>query len=351
MNKPHISKGIRFAGNDYLGLAEDPRLIDAFTEAGRTYGLSATSSRWGLGWTQVHQDLEDKLTDIHKTEDTVILGAAYFGGPVYFAAMKGRFDTVYCDETVHSNQFLGMKAEGYTIHTFKHLDADDLEIQIKKHKGKPPIIATDSVYGISGEVAPLRKIADLAHTYGAELFIDDAHGVFAMGETGRGTCEYCGLAPEEATVLGSMSKALGCNGGFITGKKDLVEIFRRGPAASGSAIPPPPLAASCLKACEIVQNEPELRNRMWENQKKILEIMHNAGIKTVSEETPILAMELRDEDEARNLSEHLLERGFRIPYFRYASEPRENLLRAAAKANYTDNIIGQFTEALYLFPF
>ena len=284
-----------------------------------------------------------------KTEDATILGAAYFGGTVYFAVMRGSHDVVYCDEFVHSNQFLGMKSEGYDIRKFRHLDSDDLERKLKNHKGKPPIIATDSIYGISGEIAPLKEMSALAQEYGAEFFIDDAHGVFAMGENGRGTREHLGLRPEEATILGSMSKALGCNGGFLAGKKELVEKFRRGPAASGSALPPPPIAAACLKAIEILKKEPERRERMWQVANRIEKILVDAGISLVSGETPIRGMLLKDEFEAARLSEHLLEHGLCVPYFKYASEPRENILRAAARASYTDEILKSFEEAIKTF--
>jgi 8-amino-7-oxononanoate synthase len=340
---------VNFAGNDYLGLACDVRLVEAMYRAAQEYGISSTSSRWALGWTDIHQELETQLADFFRVEDATILGAAYLGGPVYFSSMSETHRVVFCDEMVHSNQFLGMRAAGLEIRKFRHLDIEDLKFQIEGYQGPPPIIATDGVYGISGEIAPLREFAGLAQAHGAELFIDDAHGVFALGETGRGTAEYLGLIRNSAVILGSMSKAMGCNGGFLAGKKKLVEKFRHSPAASGSAIPPPPIAAACLKSLEIIKEEPERREAMWQCTRRMKTILSENGIVLVSDQSPIMGMQLKDEFEAARLSAHLLGFGLRIPYFKYASEPRENLLRGAARACYTENDLGRFAAAIQTF--
>ena len=337
---------VNFAGNDYLGLARDERLARALSEAARRYGLSSTSSRWALGWTDLHQRLEQELAAFMGAEAACILGAAYFGGPVYFSAFAGSGRTVYCDETVHSNQFLGMRGAALEFRTFRHLDAADLARQLAAHRGPPPMVATDGVYGISGEVAPLAELRDAARAAGAEFFIDDAHGVGALGETGRGSAELCGLAPSDATVLGSMSKAMGCNGGFLAGRKELVEKFRRSAIASGSSIPPPPIAAACLESLKIIRAEPELRATMRAHAGRMRAALAARGIAVVSDRTPIVAMVFRDEFEAAAAAEHFLKYELAIPYFKYASEPRENLLRGAARACYTEEHLAQFEAAV-----
>ena len=221
---------VDFAGNDYLGLARDPRLIEAFTRAARERGISSTSSRWALGWTDLHGRLEEELADFFGAEAACLLGATYLGGLTYFAETAAPGRVVYCDATSHSNLFYGMRAAGFDIRTFKHLDAADCRAQTSTHEGPPPVVATDGVYGISGEVAPLAELGETARGCGAEYFIDDAHGVFALGRTGRGAAEVCGVSPGEATVLGSMSKALGTNGGFIAGlpRHPIDRVFQQG---------------------------------------------------------------------------------------------------------------------------
>jgi 7-keto-8-aminopelargonate synthetase-like enzyme len=337
---------VNFAGNDYLGLAREPRLADALASAARERGISNTSSRWGLGWTDLHQSLEDELTDFLGTEDTCLMGATYLGGPAYYECMAGEFKTVVCDATVHSNQFLGMRGAGLEVVTFKHLDAADCRARLDQIGGEPPIVATDGVYGISGEVAPIEEICDAANSVGGELFIDDAHGMFALGAEGRGAPQACGLEPGDATVLASMGKALGCSGGFITGRKELVERFRRSAPASGSAIPPPAITAACREALRIVRAEPERRERMWAAAERMRRALAGKGISVVTDRSPIVAMVFADEFEAAAACEHFLKLGLRIPYFKYASEPRHNLLRAAARACYTEEHLERFEEAV-----
>ena len=177
-------KRVNFAGNDYLGLARDPRLAEAMCRAAKEYGVGATSGRTFLGWTDVHQQLEDDLAEFMGTEDACVIPAAYLGGLFYYKRMAEHCKTVFCDRISHANQFDGMHAAGFEIRPFEHLDAGDLRRQLAAYDGPPPLVATDSVYGMSGELAPLREIADAAREAGAELVIDDAHGGFALGESG-----------------------------------------------------------------------------------------------------------------------------------------------------------------------
>ncbi|MEX1096542.1 MAG: pyridoxal phosphate-dependent aminotransferase family protein [Planctomycetales bacterium] len=339
---------VDFAGNDYLGLARDPRLAEALCRAAREDRISATSSRWGLGWTGHHERLERGLAEFFRVEAACILGAAYFGGLVYFTTLADSRDTVFCDENSHSNLFLGMRAAGMQIHTFRHLDPDDLRRQLAAHGGGRAIVASDSVFGISGELADLAALQRAAREHGAELLIDDAHGVFGMGATGRGAIEACGIELDERTTLmGSMSKALGVNGGFLVGRAELVERFRRSPTASGSSVPPVPIAAACVEGLRIVRDEPELRETLNANARRMRSALAEAGIATVCDRTPIVAMVLADEFEAARLDRHFDSFGLRIPYFKYASEPRENLLRAVARACYTDADLDRFAAAVH----
>lgn len=336
-----------FAGNDYLGLARDPRLADAVCATVRSHGLSATSSRWALGWTDLHQQLEDALAAFTGAESACILGAAYFGGPVYYSAFAGTGRVVYCDETVHSNQFIGMRAAGLEIRTYRHLDVADLKRQLDHHRGPPPIVASDGVYGISGELAPLAELVAAARGVDAEIFIDDAHGFGAIGASGRGSIEACGLLPAmDLTVLCSMSKAMGCNGGFLCGRRDLIERLRRSAPASGSAIPPPPIAAACLEALRIIAGDPSLRQRMEANAQRMRATLLSHGIRTLSDRTPIIGMIFADETTAAAASSCFLRHGLVIPYFKYASEPRHNLLRGAARACYAEADLSRFADAV-----
>ncbi len=347
-----MSDPFKFAGNDYLGLSTHPAVIEGLNRAACKYGVSSTSSRWAQGWTDLHGRLEAELADWMGAQDACIIGASYFGGPVYYGRMAADFGrrVVFCDEMVHSNQYLGMRAAGLQVREFRHLDAADLRRQAAGYSGPPAIVATDGVYGISGEVAPLAELAEVADRIGAELFVDDAHGVGVLGERGSGLAEQAGLSLDRCTVLGSMSKAMGANGGYLAGRKELVERFRRSPEASGSAIPPPPIAGAALAALHVIRTDPGPRRRMEANAAFMRKTLADAGIGVVCDRHPILAMLLADEAEAVALDRHFRERGLWIPYFKYASEPRENLLRAAARAVYTDELLDRFAQAVRTRP-
>lgn len=335
---------INFAGNDYLGLARDPRLAEAACRAAREYGISPTSGRFFLGWSDLHRQLEHDLADFFSTEDACLLPTTYLGGLVFFWAMAAKYRTVFCDEYAHLNLIQGMRAAGFDIRTFRHLDASDLDRQLAAYAGPPPVVCTDGIYGISGEIAPIRDVANLAKRVEALLLVDDAHGVFAMGPTGRGTCEAAGLNPNEVIVLGSMSKALGAHGGFFVGPKAIIEKLQRGSA--GSSPSPFTSVAACLEAIRILRAEPGLRARMQANAARMKKTLGAHGVKVVAEQTPILAMILKDAPEAMRLAEHFESLGLVIRYSDYPSEPRKNLLRSAARTCYTDADIDRFEAAV-----
>ena len=339
-----MQKPIIFAGNDYLGLSEDPRVAQAMMAAAKKHGIGPRSGRFFIGWTDYHKKLESNLAEFFGTEDACLLGAAYLGGLVYFSVMAGEHKTVFCDEYSHCNLFQGMRSAGFKIHKFRHLDAGDLEAKLKKYKGAPPIVATDGVFGISGEAAPVKELARICRRRGAELFVDDAHGVFAMGRGGRGTAEWAGVKPNDVTVLGSMSKALGVHGGFFVGRKDVMRRLQK--ASAGSSPAPIPVMAACLESLRRVREDSSLRGRMWANAGRMREILAAAGVKVVSEQTPVVTLSLRDEQEAVRLAKHLESRGLLIRYCKYPAEPRENLLRSSARACHTEKDLKRFERAV-----
>jgi len=190
---PQPAPLVDFAGNDYLGLARDPRVIEALYRGAQQFGVSATSSRWALGWTELLGRLEEELAAFFDVEQAGVIGKGAFGGPAYFSVMAENHDAVYCDEYSHTNLKIGIKVAELELHAYRHLDADDLRRRLLNHRGRPPMIATDSVFAISGELAPLGEIVELAKEFEAELLVDEAHSVFTMGTGGKGALEACGL--------------------------------------------------------------------------------------------------------------------------------------------------------------
>jgi len=193
---------IDFSGNDYFGLARDPRVAQALYRGAQQFGISSASSRWALGWTELLGQLEEELAAFFDVEQVGVMGKGFFGGPAYFSTIAAHHDAVYCDEYSHTNLKFGIKVANLELHAYRHLDADDLRRRLRCHRGRSPIIATDSVFAISGEPAPLVEIVELAQEFEAELLVDEAHSVFTMGPTGKGALEACGLSPERLTLQG-----------------------------------------------------------------------------------------------------------------------------------------------------
>ncbi|MBL8027809.1 MAG: pyridoxal phosphate-dependent aminotransferase family protein [Fibrobacteres bacterium] len=338
-----------FAGNDYLGLASHPAMPDALAEGARKYSFSYKSSRSGLGWTSLHEEYERRTESFTSFTSSCILHTTYLGGAVYFAAIASLGVTdVVCDAMAHSNLQMGMRAAGLKSHTYKHLDTADL-VQVMQNlkPGGKICIATDSVFGISGEIAPLPAIFETAKKYNAELLIDDAHGFGVFGKTGRGIVEHFSIPKEDRlTVLYTMTKAMGCDGGFLCGREELIKICRASAIINGGAIPSPPVANACLKMLNIFDSESWRRAKLFENRDKMLSILDRLSLPVVERAGSILCIAFKDADEAKKVSLKLLESGIRVPYFKYASEPRDNLLRIAARAVYSDSDLALLRTAL-----
>jgi len=341
---------VRFAGSDYLGLSAEPRVANAVCREARKRGFSTGAGRWSIGWSELHQQLEDELKLFFRTEDACIQGSAYLCGPAFFAAAASEYDTVFCDENSHPNLILGMRGAGFRIVAYNHLDTQDLKRRLARFRGRPPVIASDGLFGISGEFAPLVKIAGVAETYGALMFVDDAHGVFSVGSNGRGSAELSGLNPDSLLLMGSMSKALGVYGGFITGSRHWIDKIRRAVNYVGSTPPPFPVVAGCLEALRIVAAEPERRCVLQQAVDRMRLILQNFKIPLVSDpHAPIVSMLLEDPETAKHLAAALNGSGLVLRYLDYPSEPRKNLLRTAARTVYTEQHFRIFADTLARF--
>jgi 7-keto-8-aminopelargonate synthetase-like enzyme len=265
--------------------------------------------------------------------------------------MAGEYDTVFCDENSHPNLYLGMRGAGLRIRPYRHLDSAELRKRLARHTRKPPLVVTDGLFGISGEVAPLGDILGIAAAFGVPVFVDDAHGVFAVGATGRGTTELTvadGSAASVAVLLmGSMSQALGVYGGFVTGDRRWIDKIRRAVNYVGSTPPPFPIVAACLEALRIIRTEPERRTAMNGVAARMRTIVARLGISLLSDpRVPVVTLVLESADEARFCADELNRRGLVVKYIDYPSEPRKNLLRTAARPMYTEEHLGCFAEVL-----
>jgi 7-keto-8-aminopelargonate synthetase-like enzyme len=343
---------VNIAGNDYLGLSEHPKVIEATCQAARQHGVSATSGRWALGWTEYHQRLEERLTKFFDAEDLCLHGSGYLGGLAFFAAMKKEYSTVFCDEFVHSSVIAGMRTSNFEINTWRHLDINDLARQLEAYDGPPPIITTDGLFGISGEFSDLQRIAELARQKKALVFSDDSHALFSVGTNGRGSLQLFGLASNDLVVTGSLSKGLGCYGGCTFGRTEIINRVRRAVGYVGSTPMPLPIVGACHGAMDLLEKDQQLLNKLRTNHQQMSDILKARGITVISHPAaPILTMQLADKEEAIELAEHLTASGLRTKHLNYPSEPRENLLRTVARACYDQEILQRFDSALGSFNF
>lgn len=343
-------KLIPIAGNDYLGLAVDMRLKKTVAEAVLHSSISPMASRFSFGLTEIHMQLEKDLASFFNVEKAVVMGAAYHGGPAFFhaAALQG-YDLVLCDENVHANIFLGIRGAELEHITYRHLDNTHLAELLESAKTRKVIVATDGLYGISGEIPDLKEAHRLCSIYDAQLFIDDAHGVFANGPTGKGVGELCGLASNDAVILGSMSKAMGCSGGFIVGPEEWIKGCLNSPICRGTAIPSPAIAAACVKSLEIINTEPQRQIKLHQNAQTMRDAAASAGISVAVPNSPVIALSMKDEFEAAALSQAFGEAGLSVPYFKYPSEPRHNLLRSVARSIHTPQELERYSDVLHEF--
>ncbi len=345
-------KELCIGGFDYLGLARDERVVEAASQAARDYGVSPGGARWSVGWTALHQRLEERLAAFFGAEDVCLHGSGYLGAACFFASIRERHAVVYGDAHVHPSVVLGVRGAGLTLKTYRHLDLEDLERQLAVHEGLPPVVASDAVFSISGEVAPLDDMAGLLRGRQGVLFVDDSHGLFCVGPRGRGVAQAFGLGGEALTITGSMSKALGCYGGCTWGRREALDPMRRGADYGASTVLPFPVVGACLAALDVLEGDPGIFMRLQRSRARMMELLSAKAIPVISDaRTPIVTMALAGEGQARRLADHLCRHRLYVKYLDYPGEPRRNLLRLAARACYVEDDFERMRAALDGFDF
>ena len=259
---------INFASNDYLGLAGDPRLAAAAIEAIETYGTGSTGSRLLSGHRDLHRDLELALADLKRAEDALVFSSGYLANLSAITALVGPADLILSDEYNHSSLRTGAKASGATTYHYRHGDMDHLEEYLATHRAQHRrcLITTDSVFSMDGDLCPLPKLLDLAETYEAMVLVDEAHGTGVLGERGAGAVEHLGCLGRPMVTVGTLSKALGSLGGYVTGSQTMIDFLRnRAPGWIYTTGLSPADTAAALAAVQIVATEPQRRQDLWCN--------------------------------------------------------------------------------------
>jgi glycine C-acetyltransferase len=300
-------KMINLSSNNYLGLAGDYRLREAAAKAAMEYGAGAGAVRPIIGNLLLHDELEAKLAAFKKVEAVMVFQSGFTANAGTIPTLMDGDDAILSDELNHASIIDGCRLSKAKRVAFKHKDMNGLEDALKATQdAKKRLVITDGVFSMDGDVAPLDLICDLAERYNAAVMVDDAHGSGVMGKNGRGTAYHFGVKDRVDIQLGTLSKAVGVVGGYIAGSGPLKDFLtQRARPFLFSTGAPPAVAAACIEAIGIMESDPTLTERLWENTRYWQEGLRKLGFDTGVTETPITPVMIGDEEKTQALQREL----------------------------------------------
>jgi 7-keto-8-aminopelargonate synthetase-like enzyme len=337
-----------FGGNNYLGLANHPEVKAAAIRAIEQYGVNFSASRRTTGTADLHLELEKKLAAFKGTEDAVIYASGFLGNSILLETINLSYSAVFMDRLAHPSIKGSIPADIMDIQSFGHCDPDHLEELLARHQGGKPLIITDGVFALTGEIAPLDEIYKIAGKHNALLIVDDAHSTGVLGKNGNGTPEHFNLnGRENIYQTETMSKALGSYGGFIAGKAELIDSIRENSKTyQASTSLPPPVVAAGIAALEILEKNPGLRTQLLDKAAMLRKEISVLGFMTTPGVTPIIPVMFYTSESARGLSSYLEEMGIIVPFMNYPVRQEKFLLRIAVTAEHTFSQISSLLEIL-----
>ncbi|MFA4829744.1 MAG: pyridoxal phosphate-dependent aminotransferase family protein [Thermodesulfovibrionales bacterium] len=329
---------IMVGSNNYLGLTNHPKVKEAAIEAVRKYGSGCAGSRLLNGTLDIHVNLEDKLAKFMRHEAALVFSTGFQVNLGVISALIGKDDAVIIDKMDHASIIDGCRLSYGDIKKFKHNDMTDLKRVLEENKDRGKLIIVDGVFSMEGDIANLPEIVELAKKYRARVMVDDAHGIGVLGKTGRGTAEHFGLEKEVDILMGTYSKSLASIGGFIAGSESLIHYIKHfARSLIFSASPPPASIAAVSAALDIIENEPERRERLWKNTKKMLKGFKDLGFETGPSETPIIPVIVEENEVAFKFAMMLQEeRVFANVAVSPAVPNGKALIRTSYMATHTD---------------
>ncbi len=303
---------LNFCANNYLGLANHPRVVEAAIDAMRKYGIGPGAVRSIAGTMSLHVELERRMAAFKRVESAITFQSGFTANGATIPALVGKEDAIFSDELNHASIIDGSRLSGAKIHRFKHADPVDLDRVIQEAQGtyRRGLMITDGVFSMDGDFAPLDKLVEVSDKYSLMTMVDDAHGEGVMGEGGRGIVDHFKLHGKIDIELGTFSKAFGVVGGMVAGNARIIEWLRqRGrPFLFSSAVTVPDVAA-CIAAVDLLEESTELVDRLWANARYFQEEMRKLGFDTGLTQTPITPVILGDVQLAREFSRQLFEKG------------------------------------------
>jgi len=338
-------KVLVLCANNYLGLADDPRIIAAARNALDRWGYGMASVRFICGTQEQHKQLEHEIAKFLRTEDTILYSSCFDANGGLFETLLGAEDAVISDELNHASIIDGIRLSKAQRFRYKNRDMADLEAQLQAaESARFRMIATDGVFSMDGYVAPLREICDLAEKYNALVMVDDSHAVGFVGETGRGSHELAGVIGRVDILTGTLGKALGgASGGYISGPKSLIALLRQRsrPYLFSNSVAPSIVAAS-LEALKILTASNELPERLRKNTAYFRKRATDLGLQILPGEHPIVPVMIGDAAKATRMAEYLLEKGIYVIGFSYPVVPMGKArIRTQVSAAHTTDQLGR----------
>ncbi|MBM4389593.1 MAG: glycine C-acetyltransferase [Deltaproteobacteria bacterium] len=343
---------LNFCANNYLGLADHPELVAAAGEALESHGLGLASVRFICGTQDIHKQLEASVSRFLRTEDTILYSSCFDANGGLFETLCGEGDAIVSDELNHASIIDGIRLCKAERLRYKHLDLGDLDRKLGEVGGaRVKLVATDGVFSMDGDIAPLDRICDIAEKHGAAVMVDDSHATGFVGRTGRGSIEHCGVMERIDVVTSTLGKALGgSQGGFTSGKKEIVEMLRqRSRPYLFSNTVAPPIVGAALKVLEMLSASTERRDRLEANTMRFREAMTAAGFKIRPGVHPIVPIMLGDARLATEMADRMLQRGIYVIGFSFPVVPRGQArirvqLSAAHSPEQVDRAVAAFVE-------
>jgi 8-amino-7-oxononanoate synthase len=340
---------LMLGSNNYLGLTTHPKLKEAAIKAVRKYGTGCTGSRFLNGTLDLHEELEHKLAEFMRREDCLCFPTGYSVNLGAISTLVRRDDYVITDKLDHASIMDGCRLSFGKMKRYRHNDMVSLgHVMESLEPDAPALIVSDGIFSMDGDIVKLPELIPIAERHHARVMVDDAHAIGVLGARGAGTAEHFGLEEKVDLVMGTFSKSFATIGGYIVGDREVITFIRhQARSLMFSASIPPPAAATVLAALEIIQSEPERRERLWKNTHRMLKGLRAMGYNIGTAETPIIPLVIGDMTKTINFWHDLYEAGvFANPVVPPAVPPNASLIRTSYMATHTDDDLDQALEVL-----
>ena len=346
---------INIASNNYLGLTTHPKLREAAMAALKKYGVGSGAVRTVAGTMKIHMDLEKKIAQFKNVEACVVFQSGFTANAGTVSAILGKEDFIISDELNHASIIDGARLSRAKIKVFRHKDMAHAEELLEEVQNEPghKLMITDGVFSMDGDIGPLPALCDLAEKYGAIMMVDDAHASGVLGRNGRGTIDHFNVHGRVDVQVGTLSKAIGALGGYVCGSKDLIDfLYHRARPFLFSTSHPPSVAATCIAAFEVLEEEPELIDKLWGNTrffKKELGLLgfNIGGGNTPASETPITPIIVGEGKLAMDFSRELFKEGVFVTGIAFPTVPEGKArLRTIMSATHTQDQLSRALEVL-----